>query len=509
MNDDAVDGVKWMRGKPYYRARLSTGDRPAVLLAVDPADARAVVERATTITRMMQRLREAGRNEFEGHCLRKIAGAPTPAELEGHIAAYEAICAGVIRKKPRLTGAMPFQDFGEIWTSGELARMFPRQIKEKKTADDDAGFLGRYAYPAVGKVPLSTFELVHAQEVLRRVPANRSDALARHVAQCMHRLLKLAVYPAGLIERSPLPPGFLPKILHRRAKTYLYPEEDRMVLGCSDLALVIRLLYGFLDREGCRVREATTLDFRDVDLSHGEIHLDSNKTDDPRSWALGDDVAEALRRWRDHFHPNPKPASRIFVYPEASREAGEAIDSAARADEFRANLKTAGLTRPQLFMNDSERRHICVHDLRATFVTMALAMGKTETWVSDRTGHCSSDQIHNYRRQARTHAELKLGALAPLHDAIPELRAVATGVFQTRHVPHPRGTSGEHKKKGENQVRSEPIEIVAERVGFEPTVPLRAHLIPNQAPSATRTSLRGARCPTAPWLSTARPHSAR
>ncbi len=31
----------------------------------------------------------------------------------------------------------------------------------------------------------------------------------------------------------------------------------------------------------------------------------------------------------------------------------------------------------------------------------------------------------------------------------------------------------------------------AERVGFEPTVPLRAHLISNQAPSATRTSLRG------------------
>src|SRR5690606_16529655 len=31
----------------------------------------------------------------------------------------------------------------------------------------------------------------------------------------------------------------------------------------------------------------------------------------------------------------------------------------------------------------------------------------------------------------------------------------------------------------------------AERVGFEPTVPLRAHLISNQAPSATRSSLRG------------------
>src|SRR5688572_26505885 len=31
----------------------------------------------------------------------------------------------------------------------------------------------------------------------------------------------------------------------------------------------------------------------------------------------------------------------------------------------------------------------------------------------------------------------------------------------------------------------------AERVGVEPTVPLRIHLISNQAPSATRSSLRG------------------
>ncbi len=330
----------------------------------------------------------------------------------------------------------------------------------------------------------------------RRVPPERSDATVRHVAQCLHRLFALAVFPARIIERTPLPPGFLPKIVHRRAKSYLYPEEDAGVLACRRIALVIRLLYGFLDREGCRVGEATSLDFRDIDLKHGEIHLDSNKTNDPRSWALGSDVTEALRRWRDHFHPNPKPDARVFVYPETSREAGEAIDSAARADEFRENLQKAGLTRPQLFINDDERRPIRVHDLRATFVTIALASGKTETWVSDRTGHRSSDQIHTYRRQARTHAELRLGALAPLYEAIPELRAAVPDQPVPLRDPQSRGSSGDRPNKGENQVRSEPIEMIAERVGFEPTVPVRAHLISNQAPSAARTSLRRARCPS-------------
>jgi hypothetical protein len=60
--------------------------------------------------------------------------------------------------------------------------------------------------------------------------------------------------------------------------------------------------------------------------------------------------------------------------------------------------------------------------LRATFVTVSLAAGKSETWVADRTGHHSSAQIANYRRAARTAAELGHTALDLLNDAIPELR---------------------------------------------------------------------------------------
>lgn len=62
------------------------------------------------------------------------------------------------------------------------------------------------------------------------------------------------------------------------------------------------------------------------------------------------------------------------------------------------------------------------HDLRGGFVTVALANGKTEAWVTDRTGHTTSAMIYTYKRAARTHRELKLGTFAPLHEAIPELR---------------------------------------------------------------------------------------
>ncbi|WP_437939661.1 hypothetical protein [Sorangium sp. So ce341] len=61
-----------------------------------------------------------------------------------------------------------------------------------------------------------------------------------------------------------------------------------------------------------------------------------------------------------------------------------------------------------------------MHDTRATFITIKLANGRAETWISDRTGHKSSRLIHNYQRAARKVAELGLGDFAPLDEAIPE-----------------------------------------------------------------------------------------
>jgi hypothetical protein len=49
---------------------------------------------------------------------------------------------------------------------------------------------------------------------------------------------------------------------------------------------------------------------------------------------------------------------------------------------------------------------------RATFVTLSLANGKSEAWVSARTGHRSSQMINRYRRVSQSVAELNLGALS-------------------------------------------------------------------------------------------------
>ena len=61
------------------------------------------------------------------------------------------------------------------------------------------------------------------------------------------------------------------------------------------------------------------------------------------------------------------------------------------------------------------------HDLRATFVTLALGAGKTDDWVKKRTGHMSDSMLRRYRREAETVQELHLGWLKPLYEVIPEL----------------------------------------------------------------------------------------
>jgi hypothetical protein len=53
---------------------------------------------------------------------------------------------------------------------------------------------------------------------------------------------------------------------------------------------------------------------------------------------------------------------------------------------------------------------------------MNLALGRSEAWITDRTGHRSSQMIYTYKRAARTHAELGLGSFVSLHEAVPELR---------------------------------------------------------------------------------------
>lgn len=371
-----------------------------------------------------RRMAAAGLVDKIDTVLRDIAEADTKA-LGKILPQVEALIRGETRARAPDAG-ITFQQLGEQWTRGDLAQRFPDYIKAKRTAKSDEQRLKIHVYPHVGDVPVADFALVHAERVMGALPPELARASRRHVAQIMHRLLKLAVYPAKLITVNPLPPGFLPKLGSDVARTYLYPDEDAQLCASSNVPLPFRFLYGVLTREGFRsASEALATTRRCVDTQRGAVRLDKNKTDDPRAWALSCGVAAAFDAWFTLREDAGKPIGLDDPVFALEDEYGEPVSHEHAANRFRNHLKAAGITRPELFESSKTRRPIRLHDTRATFVTIALANGKSETWVADRTGHKSSTMIQRYRRAARMVEELGLGDLVPLVDAIPELAAVA------------------------------------------------------------------------------------
>lgn len=408
--------VRFRHGKWYARVTLSPKDRPCVeLKTCAPNEEAKARERAALLARLGYRLRDAGLLSVAPQLLSRAATRDGQA-LDAVVEAVERICDG--RAEPPKSAHVTFREFGEMWTSGELHRRWPDHVKLKKSVDDDRERLQKYVYPIIGHVPLVELTVAHADAVLAALPSGLSPTTRRHVAQVMQKTLKYAAYPARHIERNPLPSGFLPRIAQRQALTYLYPDEDAKLLACPKVPLAHRLFYGFLAREGMRRSEAGELTWAELDLSRGAVSLDENKTDDPRAWALDAGVTRALRAWKS-LRGEPDPSELVFV-----DEHGAPVNRSGHLClVLRRHLRMAGLTRGELFEKSKARHPIRVHDLRATFITVSLAIGRTETWVADRSGHTSSVMINRYRRAARKVAELGLGELAPLDQAVPELRS--------------------------------------------------------------------------------------
>jgi hypothetical protein len=65
------------------------------------------------------------------------------------------------------------------------------------------------------------------------------------------------------------------------------------------------------------------------------------------------------------------------------------------------------------------------HDLRATFVTWAFRMEKSDSWIEDRTAQITKKIMIRYKRAARSIADLTYEPFPDISRAIPELAQLA------------------------------------------------------------------------------------
>ncbi len=404
------------------RIRLGQGARCRYTLLGCPNE-RAAERRAALLAELASQLTETGRSIQAPEILQRVARAEDERTLADLRALVRRLCAGAYDEPGAPVISSPtttFRALAEQWSDGELHERYPDHVKKKKSASDDRWRFERHIFPTVGGVPLPDFRLEHAELVMQRLPKALSAASRRHVAQLVHRVLAMAVYPCRVIQVSPIPRGWLPSPGGKKGYPILYAAEDAQLLAKTSIPLDFRILYGFLHREGMRRSEAIELTWRDVDLEHGVVRLDDNKTAHPRWWKMAAGVAAALGAWR-RLRADLDDSSRVFVEHDS-----DGLDIEHLAQHLRDHLREAGVLRHELHEKGVNRGRLTVHCLRHSFVTRSLACGKNEDWVRQRTGHISNELLR-YREGARSLSELELGDVLPLVDAIPELAEMGHG----------------------------------------------------------------------------------
>jgi integrase len=429
-------------GHWFVSILVEKGKRPSFHLATCVTKEEAEKRRVVLVD-IVRRLKSAEKADL-AEILCCEAGKADSFRLQGILKIVDGVISGREQRansRPDGRDAITFEQFGRKWTGNEIAHEFRRRVKVIDH-HDNAARLEKHVYPVVykpsiitddtsyvgsriGDVPMRDFTVEHADFVLAR--PTLTDGSVHNVAALIRRICRLAVYPAKIVRVCCLPPGWSPAPNAQKEKSYLFPKEEQKLLANRDVPLVRRLLYGFVNREGPRKENAVTIEWSQLTLDDlpdggGHIVLDTTKNGRGGSWSLGSGTAEALRRWKT-ICPSERYAFPAGAVPgHRNKERPMYVDKLA--EQLRDDLRASGVTRAKLFEKSEHRMNLRAHDLRGTFVTVSLAQGRSEAWVATRTGHRSTIMISRYKTEAMTAEELNLGALAPLHLAIPELAEI-------------------------------------------------------------------------------------
>lgn len=400
--------------------RIGQGRRPSFQLPpMDEPAARARALRMGTVARLLV---ESGRVIEAHEALVELAQCASDDDFEALVLGLEQLSREPLPVKPAGLAGMTFSEFGDEWTSGRLAEKFKNRGKlhQKKSAKTDEGFLLRLcaiahpSYGRLGDVPMATFSLADFELALDGLPETvKSNSTRRQYAQVMGRLLNLAVKPARIRAESPIEKGELPDVAERLEFQCLYPSEDAQLMACVDLDIEERFAFGLGVRLGIRLANLFGLRRRDVDIDNSQLWVPDSKTGRPVAFDLDEGCARALTWWfaRPEWRGKPREATVLKQW-----------HLTGMSKRLRKALQFAGIDREQLYEKTAHQHPVRFHDLRASFITMALANGKSEAWIRERTGHTTSQMIYLYNRPR--FSKLALRDWLPLDEALGLTAAV-------------------------------------------------------------------------------------
>lgn len=425
---------KPLRTASGWELRLRLGGGVRLRLKMPPLSLDEAERRSSRLEQMRDWLVEAGEREAAIELLTDAALQTDDALfLEATLVAQE-LAAGAV-KSPAPVAIRTFRDISEAWLDGRLHERYPDRVRPmgEKRLGQVTQRLGHIC-KSIGSIPLSRLTTADCEMALAALPKSIMTSTRSEYARLIPRVLNLAVL-GGHLDHTPLPSKWAPGRGPRREFQLLYPSEDAQLVACKHVEFGRRLLWGFLVREGLRPSEAIDLTWRDLDLEKGTVVVPDSKTGKMRRWRMGEDVRRALSGYQEKTGAGGKQK----VFPRLP--AGPAV-------QFRADLKECELRRRELHVTTATSRNITVHDLRGTFVTIALACGRSLPWIMRRTGHTRTEMIDRYQRAVDFAVEHEMtwfsdldvglkgaqtGRMAAIKAAIPQI----LGVLGTLHDPSP------------------------------------------------------------------------
>lgn len=310
---------------------------------------------------------------------------------------------------------------------------FERWLAERRerglaSVRDDDGRWRRWLFPLLGHRPVAAVSRRDLEAVVEDLDTRvRAGALswktARHAWGLCTKMFSDACRSKRVAlrvrEDNPARDVRGPDRGVDKAKAYLYPDELVAVVSCSSVPLRWRRLFALMVYAYTRPGELAALEWGDVDLVRGTIHVHR---------ALDDEG-------------NPKPTKtgvtrRIPIEPtlrpllEAMRAEGDGTGRLVKlppecdlSKRLRDYLKRAGVTRAELFTNDATRKQIRFYDLRATGITWMALRGDEPLRIMKRAGHTEFSTTMGYVREAET--------LGDVGDPFPALPSLAAGEPET------------------------------------------------------------------------------
>lgn len=401
------------------RLRVGGGERLEVTMPKALGASRAAT-REKRLVELGALLRPLGVHAESKRLMRLLAKADDVELAEK----YEKVIRRFAREPKKTSPEKPegnlvtFRQFGLHWASGGLHADFPRYAKKPHEPATIKTNLARVRKLSefIGDIPIVRLTHADVKKALAELPDEDTGTTYRHFCQVIQTVLRRAIEPAGILAATayPLPwQGFLPPTSSPPARGILYPADDLKLMR-GKAPLWRRFLYGFAVREGMRLSHLFRLRYSNIDFDNGLITVGIGKNNaDARTWELNVGVANALDRFRG------KARIDDFIFPRLTPS--ELLELAER---LRDDLHLAGVTRevrPDLFASGDGMEPIRFQDLRATFVSLHMAMGWPYHEIMLRTQHTSSKVIEkHYARRIDVAKRIiaKQGKLLPLDAAL-------------------------------------------------------------------------------------------